>query len=64
MVLFSPLKPTVFALSGGLRPPGLLRVPPINSLEQVAHLGGGQRHGAIHSLRPDDMAFRRREAAP
>src|SRR5665213_1066103 len=48
-------KPTpIFCkLSGALRPPRMLRVTPVDRLQQIAHLRSRQRDDAVHRHRPD-----------
>ena len=41
-------------LSGALRPPGMLRIAPVDRFQQIAHLRRAQRHHAIHRRRPHE----------
>jgi hypothetical protein len=45
-----------YASARCLRPPGELRVTPVDPLQQIAHLTGGQRHHPAHRLRPDEAS--------
>ena len=40
-------------LSGGLWSPSLLRITPVNRLQQITHLTRRQRYRTVHGLRPD-----------
>ncbi|NRQ16339.1 hypothetical protein BHMPCIPO_03599 [Ensifer sesbaniae] len=44
------------ASPGAGRAPGLLRVSPINPLQQIGHLTGGQRDRTILRRRPNEAA--------
>src|ERR1700722_16728267 len=43
-----------YSSSGGLRSPGLLRMAPVDCLQQITHLTRRQWHHPIHGLRPDE----------
>src|SRR5450631_2544333 len=51
--IFCKLAPTVRKLSGALRPPRMLRIAPVDRLQQITHLGRRQRHNPVHRHRPD-----------
>src|SRR5262245_6914693 len=40
--------------AGGLRAPAVLGCPPVNPLEQITELGGGDRHRFAGARRPDE----------
>lgn len=43
-------------LPGGARSPGLLRVAPVDRVEQIRELGGGDRHRAVSWTGPNETA--------
>ncbi len=44
-------------LSGALRPPGILGVPPVDTLQQAGQLRGGQRHCSLARRGPYEPAL-------